>query len=468
MSFIHDKNWRIRRTARQFSLAVFAVLSFAAAAQAQSITQPSARVDVPAARDWATEHYQDPINMGERTDLGWFVYANDQPRANLSNIQLTGGRFSATAANGDPGITILDTANPVAVPRVRTGNLSSIDAGSYRTFAVRMRLSGTAGVRVSDGQFFWTSRSLYESPVQVAGSFWTYGGWQVYLVDIPTLGGSPWSGIVRWLRFDPTTVAGSSIEIDWIRLVGTSDAATFRTITWTGGAVDIYLDDDKSEANGTLGLIARNGTTLSRNQASGSFQFQPGALPGGDYYVAIRRAGSADALKYSAGFYRVGGTPTLQFTSPSPEGSSDDFAVTQLGNAWDLASMSDVDSVSNSTGVVVGAIQAENTAGTSLGTVSGLLAKSLASGATGDPYVHLLFDQKRGASKPIDTSRYRILTFDLGLPGARDMANGSVARVVWKLKGESAYNVSEDIVVNHRAGSLRMDRTRRQLPYRPA
>jgi hypothetical protein len=111
----------------------------------------------------------------------------------------------------------------------------------------------------------------------VAGSFAVSGGWQVYLLDIPTLGvaaGSAWQGSVGSLRLDPTVVAGQAIDIDWARLVS-NDAQGMRTITWSGGgAVDLYLDNDKSEANGTLGLIAKNGTTLSKGVSGGSFAAQ--------------------------------------------------------------------------------------------------------------------------------------------------------------------------------------------------
>ncbi len=59
----------------------------------------------------------------------------------------------------------------------------------------------------------------------------------------------------------------------------------------------------------------------------------------------------------------------------------------------------------------------------------------------------------RGATNRIDPDRYRILTLELGVPGARDLVNGSIARVIWRVAGESVENVGADIVVNSKAGS---------------
>jgi hypothetical protein len=394
--------------------------------------------------------------MNQRSDVGWFAYGIDLPRANLSGTTVAGGVFSATASSNDPNIYLLETGNPVSVPLGRRGDVQPINANGYRTLAIRMRLSGAQGVRASDGQLIWSSRTIYDSPTSVAGSFAVYGGWQIYLLDIPSLGlaaGTPWQGSVGSLRLDPTVVAGQAIDIDWARLVA-NDAPGMRTITWSGGgAVDIYLDTDTSEANGTLGLIAKNGTTLSRGVTGGSFAFQPGALPPGNYYVGIRATGSTTALRYSSGYYQVEGVPTLQFTSPSPEGSSDDFASTQLGNAWDMDSLADVDFTANLSSPRIANLNVEAPSGTALGQPRVYQA----SGFSGDPILYLLGSHMRGASRPIDASHYRIATIEMGLAGDRYINGGSIARIVWRQKGEVAETVSEDIIVNHRAGANVLD-----------
>jgi hypothetical protein len=70
----------------------------------------------------------------------------------------------------------------------------------------------------------------------------------------------------------------------------------------------------------------------------------------------------------------------------------------------------------------------------------------------------MLWSGGRGRNYRIDTSRYRILTLEMGIAGARDVNLGSIARLVWKRSDETLENVSEDIIVNHRQGVSSLDR----------
>jgi hypothetical protein len=425
-----------------------------------AITAPAAQVDVPLASEWSGQAFQDPLDMSQRTDLGWFVNSIDQPAANLTGVSFSGGVFSATSSNSDPNTFILETGNPPSARLGKTGDTFSIDATTYRLFAVRMRLTGSGlgpPNTASAAQLLWNAQSIYDSATSTSASFFTFADWQIYLVDLPTLGvaaGSAWGGTIRTLRFDPLAISGIGIDIDWIRLVASSSA---QTISWTGASsVDIYLDDDRDANNGTLGAIVKDGNVISKGVSGGSFTFQASALPPGDYFVAMRPAGTSDGLTYSSSsaFFRVPGIPTLAFTSPSPEGSSDDFATVQLNDAWDMAALSDLDARLNIDGAGIATISAETEAGTSLGNVTVLRGTSLSSGNTGDPYVYPLWfaGDGRGRYKTLDSARYRILTLEMGTAGARDINNGSIARIVWKNQGETLENVSQDIIINHRAG----------------
>lgn len=131
---------------------------------------------MPTAGDFFSSAFQNAADMNQRTDLGWFLDGVDQPRSNISNISVSGGVFSGTASSNDPNVSLLETGNPVSVPRGRRGDVQPIDGSKYRTLAIRMRLSGTQGVRASDGQIMWTPKTIYDSPLSVAGSFAVYGG----------------------------------------------------------------------------------------------------------------------------------------------------------------------------------------------------------------------------------------------------------------------------------------------------
>ena len=81
----------------------------------------------------------------------------------------------------------------------------------------------------------------------------------------------------------------------------------------------------------------------------------------------------------------------------------------------------------------------------------------LATGSIGDPVLYMLAGDLRGAAHPIDANRYRIATIEMGLPGPRDVNTGSIARIVWRQKGDTAETVSEDILINHRSGANVLD-----------
>ena len=223
------------------------------------------------------------------------------------------------------------------------------------------------------------------------------------------------------------------------------------------GSYDIYLDTARrpgnSNANLTLGVLA---TSVSGT----SFTFNLGTLPPGTYYVAMRPAGSSGALVYSTTAYTVNTPPLVTVTSPSPDGSADDFATTQLNNPWDMNSLIDVDRTNNVSGATItSAIQVVDLNDNPLGTPSMFYGVSTpanpATPTIGDPIVYFISPEKRGFTYRIDPARYRILTVEMGIPDApRSYFFGSHARVIWHVAGEgpNVENVSLPEVLNHRAG----------------
>jgi hypothetical protein len=428
-----------------------------------TVTQPgSGATVVNSAVDWATRTFQDPMDMSQRTDLGWWQYAVDQPVPNLSGLTFAGGALWGTATTNQPRFVLLETGIPpaYAAPLGRNGNVSPINATYYRTVAFRLRLTQAAS-----GAFEYYSGDIYRTAGSNSNPFPAYGpladssvpgsdGWHVYVIDMPTLGVQSWSAGGVWgssstigtLHLNATDVAGTGLGLDWVRIVN-KDPGLYRTIQWTGGgSVDIFLDNDRTYANGTWGTIARS--------LSGStYSFYVGAMPPGDYYVGIRPAGSTATPVYSAGYYRVTSTPTLVFAAPGEEGSGDDYAANVLGNPWDMNAVSDLDYAVNIDGLGLAGVTAETEAGVPLGSVPMLTGVSYAAtpqSVVGDPYVYLLAAGVRGNGRPVDTDRYRILTLELGISGRnRDLAHGSVARIVWRRSDETVYNVSQDILLNH-------------------
>jgi hypothetical protein len=399
--------------------------------------------------------------MNKRTDFGWFLEGADPPDSNLSNISFTSGIFSATTGQ-NPNLFLLETGIRSAGQIGKTGINFPIDADTYRLFAIRMNINGAPQATLG-----WNRDSLWDGTNTSSNIFTLSQGWRTYLVDLPTLGlrGGPiaWGGLIRSLQFSPSFSTPFNLQIDWIRLVNVNPSLC-RQVTWAGfsGAVDLYLLDTLSNqtllAPGVTTNTASNG--CSPAGAGSGYTFYAGALAPGTYQVLARQAGTTGAFTTSSTTYVVNDAPMLTITSPSDEGSADDFATTVLGNAWDMNALSDVDQFISVTNPIITTIAAETPAGVSLGPTNVLWATSAAAQApnVGDPQVYVL--STRGvAGARIDPTRYRILTAEFGLPNkARALNIGSIARIVWRVAGEPQESVSDDIVINSRAGVNVMDK----------
>jgi hypothetical protein len=430
------------------------------AASAQTITAPAGQVAVSPADDFAVRVLQDRWDLSQRTDLGWFLNSADQPAPSLTGISFAGGQLSATSTGAGANVFLLETGFPGAAPIGKSGLALPIDANRYKRLTFKMCLGTPPGGGAAQARLAWSHDTLYAGLSQ-ANPFIVPAGCHVYSLDLAAWSQSmppatAWSGTMRMLWFKPTHLSGQTIALDWASLAATSSPQTFATITWTGaaGGVDIYFDTDRSAANGTLGLWKDNARAIGVQ--GGSYQFQVGALPPGDYYVAMRPTGTNGPLVYSSGYYRVGSAPTIAMLSPAEDGSADDFATVQLGNPWDMRDARDVERTTNVTAGALRTLTVEAPTGAALG------ARSVFHGGSTvgkrDPVVELLWAGGRGRTRRIDTSRYRILSAEIGISGARDISDGSIARVIWKRADESLANVSEDIVVNHRAGVNTLDK----------
>ena len=277
------------------------VLLAATPAAAQiTVTAPANGTNtVAAANDFATTVLQDPWDMSQNTDGGWFVHSVDFPQAGWSSAGFSNGLFGGVVAAGAfPNLWLLETGFAGAAPVGRFGLNYPIDANRYRVASVRLCVS-TAGAMI----FGWTTNTIFDPPgLQYSNNVFTSVGCRFYITDLATLGttgSEPWTGIKRSLMLVPAAgqTGGSSVNLDWVRLVENQPSLN-RTITWNGtGPVDIYLDNNNaatSDPNQLLGLVASgvNGTSYSLNV---------GALAPGDYYVAIRRTGTDWQLLLFAG-----------------------------------------------------------------------------------------------------------------------------------------------------------------------
>jgi Bacterial Ig domain len=468
--------------------ALAAVCLFARPAAAQfTVTQPSGTVTVKSAEDFPTRAFQDPWDMSQRTDVGWWTWGSDGTLGGqFVNPSVANGVFTGSTSSSSGGLFLLDTPLPPSLPGGtptpigKTGQQYPLDTTKYSHLVYRMN-STIGGV----SQYTWSTKSWAEDMTlafeNAQSTTIVQPGWKIYDVDLTTLNTSGViGGAVGWTgkkeAFQIIPLAGSTtatIQIDWVRLVG-NDNTLKQNITWTGGAADIYLDSDNNPANGTLGRIAVNATS--------PYSFFVGALPAGTYYIAVHAhtsaetPGSAGGFFYSTGSYQVNDMPTIQFTTPSAEGSSADFATTKLGDPWDFQQMSDIDSTlpgfSGKVNVFndgITQIPLTTEAGVSLGPQTVYLGTSVAAGPgaanpsdpVGDPQVFPLFWDGKGKANKIDPTKYRILTVEAGIPNkARSLPTGSVGRVIWRAfnepvldgTGTKAQTVGDQYAFNSAAG----------------
>ena len=214
------------------------LLACPALASAQTITGIGATA-VKAGDDFATKAFQDPWDMNERTDIGWFLHGTDQPASGLAAPTFSNGEFSATTTNQGPNIFLLETGNPNAARLGKIGTNHPIDASTYK-FAV-FRMFNT--ISNNNAQFIWNRDTIYDATTTNAANVATTAGYRIYLVDLnlltltspPGATTIPWSGLMRALRMNLTFApAGEAIALDWIRLVNTpsTPSASCRTIAW--------------------------------------------------------------------------------------------------------------------------------------------------------------------------------------------------------------------------------------------
>jgi hypothetical protein len=436
---------------------VFCVLSCPAVSFAQGTISLGGAATSKAGEEFATRTFQDPWDMNQRTDVGWWMFGTDQPEPNLTNISFTNGILSARSTNNDPSFFVVETGYGGTAPIGKIGTNFPVNADLYRLFSIRMRVTNP-----SFFQFFWSTNTIHDAPgLQSSNPVITTAGWRIYSVDLNTLGliagTEPWSGTKRALRFDPTSLSNEDIQVDWIRL-SQNEPALNRTISWTvNGTYDIYLDTasrpGNTDATLTQGILARSVSGTSHT-------FNLGALPPGTYYIAMRPANTSGALVYSTTTYTINQPPLVTVTAPSPEGSSDDFATVQMNNPWDMASLADIDRTHNISGATITTgIPVVDLNDNPLGNPPlfyGVSTPADPSTPTiGDPIVYFLAPEARGFSYRIDPDRYRILTVEMGIPNlARSYLVGSHARIIWHVAGEAptAENVSLPEVLNHRAG----------------
>ena len=186
----------------------------------------------------------------------------------------------------------------------------------------------------------------------------------------------------------------------WVRLTPhpNSALAAKQTISWTGsGPATITVQDNVD--NSVYAVVS--------NLSANSYLWNYGVLAPGSYTLTVTNSSGSGTRTFS-----INRPPSIEVTDPSPT-TGEDYAASVLGNAWDMNSAADIQ--------VTGS---DNFTNVSFG--GGTLH---ATSTNNDPNVTVLFYSNN--SVPINTAKYRYLTYRLQVDGPYDLGLGSVARLFW-------------------------------------
>jgi hypothetical protein len=406
------------------SLLVGIVALAAARPQAQgiSVTFPAR---VAAAPDFATEVLGDPWDMCSAQDIS---PDPDQLVGFSSFTFLTGpcragGTTMAVNGSIDSYVVMLNQGIwGSALNPGKNGRNFPIDSSRYQVLSYKIHVSA-----VEDPQIYWVHEPTdYPSGSGLGGRVAprTIAGTQLGVADLTQAllpGMSPWTnGVVRGLRFDPNAFnAVDTVYLYWMRLTPSpsSPLAAKQTISWSGsGPATITVRDN---GDGSIFPVASN-------VSGSSYLWNYGVLAPGSYTLIVTNASGSGQRAFS-----INNPTSIEITNPSMT-SGPDYATTVLGNPWDMNSAADIQ--------LTGSDYLTN-----LSFTGGLLH---ATNTNNDPNVTLLYNTNNAV--PIDTARFRYLTYRLQVDGPYDLGAGSMARIIWSsqalMSGFTA-TTSQDIIV---------------------
>ena len=237
-----------------------------------------------------------------------------------------------------------------------------------------------------------------------------------------------WTGSITGLTTAPaiTFPAGTTVELDWIRLVNTNASNALRA-NWaanTNGTispnVSIYVDND---------AIGYNGSPLFINENVNSFRDIPlGMLDPGTYYFYATLDNNAGAKTTAAvsnyiGPVTINAKPSLTILSPSKYSGSE-YSRDERKDPWDFNSLGDLSNVPFGTNNPPQSYRYFHDYSITNGA---LIAESDSNnhGNFGDVQMHPTVD----LSKPIRTNVYRYFCAKMQFDPSKMPRDGNIAKI---------------------------------------
>lgn len=417
------------------SVIVLAITSRANAVNNMSsftfIEPESAGVVLPEIDEFATMVLGDPWDMEQPTDLAF--YRSDSA---MINSLFADGVYSAQMTSGDgrERITLL-TAGAINNTAMRIGKIGynyPINADHYRYLTYRIYKGHN---NFNSGLIQWFADDSYSSSAMgISNSFLipAEAGWHTIVVDLKTIGiqaGSKnWEGTIRELIIKPfagTGAAGATVKLDWARLTA-EDPRTTRpfTIRWNGGSgpINLYLSAGDTVLDDRDILIA-----AGLDSGVGELAIHTGGLPAGEYFVGAESGGT---VVWSDGPLIINSVPFVTIEKPSKT-SGEDYAATVLDKAWDMTSNRDIN-------YNLPPWQQEAKCVTNESFINGIYTAHIIPDCPpnawpNDPILFLghMPTTVGNIVQPIDTHKYRYLSYRFFHSGIQDVHNGWIVRWGW-------------------------------------
>jgi hypothetical protein len=258
-----------------------------------TVTAPAADTTLPAAADYGRDVLSNRYDMSDPADI------NVARSFSVASQAYANGKYSATTTSGDPALLLVHPLDDAPIP-----------TGTYRNLTIKMRLTG-AGTHFA--QTFWFTDPGFSagSVGFTIGKVVPAGSWQIVSFDLVAdkepSAPNAWTAVANMpsLRFDPTTVNGAQVEIDWVTLTGSTNAGAQYTIQWQPtnlptSTYDVALVD----ADGTE-IIVANGLAAGTT----SVGFNPSRFGPDAYNVRVRATPGPTTV--STARLVVGDVPTV-------------------------------------------------------------------------------------------------------------------------------------------------------------
>lgn len=410
------------------SLIILVCFSTTAFAQSITLTSPTTELNLQEGDDYSSTIFKNPCDMDQRRDLGWDIGYNQ------ASISAVNGIWKGTTTSASFVYPILGNIlgslnsegpeDDMETPKL--GWNRPVDTSKYTFASYAMKTTQIAGhnfswrgkVKESD-----TSNSFYSTYTARYDNF-EESQWGIGYARVGN--SSNWKNLVTEFNIN-FGFGGMTTEIDWFRLVDPNSAPNLN-ISWNfsksaSGITNIYLDNNNSGYDGVY--LHRQSSTSTRN-----FSFPSAALPPGTYYIYATFQPNSGAMTYSNYSARItiNEAPRLIFTAPN-QISGQEYSTTEAKNSWNMSQSSDVANLPGSKWPYVwrqwSNHRFEN------GRLYATADVPITGNAHTDAQVHLNVP----AHKPIDTNKYRYLTYRLSV-GDNDKQfdpapdAGWVARVV--------------------------------------